>query len=63
MKPARDLDIATKHGAALRGGEVEPLSKLAARSSEQHADRFAFTDEDQALLDAVLAEDGEEPSA
>lgn len=57
MKPAANLDISTEHGAALRGVDVQPLSKLAARTIEQRADRFNFTDEDHELLKAALADD------
>jgi hypothetical protein len=55
MKPAAGLDISQGSVAALHGEDVQPLSKLAARTDEERAEHFTFTEEDQKLLDEVLA--------
>jgi hypothetical protein len=58
MKPAGDLDLSKPNVSRPTGGEVQPLSELAAENVDQLAENFAFTDEDQKLLDAVLGAAG-----
>ena len=60
MKPAPGLDISKKSVAVLDGYAVQPLSKLAAHNETERAERFAFTDKDEALLEEVLAADNEQ---
>ena len=60
MKPASGLDISTKNVAFLDGYDVQPLSKLAAHNDNERAERFAFTEKDDALLQEVLAADPEQ---
>jgi hypothetical protein len=59
MKPAPDQNISKKHVSTPPDGDLQPLSTLAADKPEQHAERFAFTDDDRLLLDTVLASDPE----
>jgi hypothetical protein len=60
VKPAPGLDISTKSVAVLDGDDVQPLSKLAAHNENERAERFAFTDKDEELLQEVLAADDEQ---
>jgi hypothetical protein len=59
MKIAADMDISTSIAASLQGNDVQPLSNLAAQTESERAEHFAFTDEDQRLLDKVLADGGD----
>jgi len=59
MKPQENQDIRKTHVAKLRGGDVEPVSKLAAREADQRAELFALDEEERELLAKVLSpEDG-----
>ena len=60
MEPAPGLDISSKSVAVLDGDDVQPLSKLAAQNKKERAERFAFTDKDEELLQEVLAADNEQ---
>jgi hypothetical protein len=58
--PAEHQDISTEHAATPLQEDIESLSKLAAEASDERAEHFAFTDEDSALLDAVLSDADDE---
>lgn len=58
MKPVAGQDISKVYAATPRDDDVQPLSTLAAPSEDQRAEHFAFTSEDQELLDKVLANNG-----
>ena len=55
MKPRPGQDISKQNVATLNGGEVEPLSKLAAQQEDQRAENFGLEEEDKDLLAEVLA--------
>jgi hypothetical protein len=55
MIPVPGQDIRRRHVTTPLNAEVQPISALAAETKAQRAENFPFTDEDQALLDAVLA--------
>ena len=57
MKPAADIRFSTRNVTEVHGGNVEPLSKLAAVRDSERAEHFAFTAEDRQLLEDVLAEE------
>jgi hypothetical protein len=62
VEPALDFRFSTANVAEIYGGEVQPLVTIAAKSAAERAENFKFTDEDEELLRAVLAENGEHPS-
>jgi hypothetical protein len=55
MKPRENQDISKARVATLHGGSVEPVSTLAAKEADQHAERFTFDDKDRDLLAEVLS--------
>lgn len=55
-----DKDIMSEIASTLSGGEVEPLSKLAAKSKDQRAELFEFTDADRKLLQAAISSNGDD---
>ena len=59
MLPVPGQNIRRRDVTTPLNAEVQPISALAAESEAQRAENFPFTDEDQALLDAVLGAAGE----
>jgi hypothetical protein len=62
VKPRENLDISTSLGVAPRGEDVEPLSRIGARTEDERAEHFEFTGEDKKLLAEVLAQTNGQPS-
>jgi hypothetical protein len=58
VKPLPNLDVSTTIGVAPLGGDVEPLSRIAAVTDRERAEHFDFTDEDKELLEEVLSQQG-----